>query len=84
MTTLIKLDQNQYSEWVVRNSLYWIDGEFTLEKKDSFWNVELQDKANEIQFTKLLNDYRLRELSILRNGSANRLVEFVVEQITSK
>ena len=84
MTMHIKLDQNQYSEWVVRNSLYWIDGEYTLESIDGYWNIELQDEANMIQLNKLINDYRLRELSILRNGSANKLVEFVVEQITSK
>ena len=83
MTTLIKLDQNHYSEWVVRNSLYWIDGDYTLNEKNGFWEVALYDEGHEKQLNCLLNDYRLRELSQLKNGSANKLVELVVKQITS-
>ena len=83
MKSITLLDQANYSEWVVRNSLYWVDGDYTLNEKDGLWEVALYDEGQEKQLHRLLNDYRLRELSQLKNGSASKIVEIVVEQITS-
>lgn len=62
---VIQLDKSSYSEWVVRNALYWLSSVTTwqLESNESHWLIKLS--ASDIgiaqELDRLLNDYTLRE-----------------------
>ncbi|MGC0886469.1 His-Xaa-Ser system protein HxsD [Pantoea agglomerans] len=59
------ISKTMYSEWVFRNSLYWMSAvaRWKLEEDDEHWLVSF-DTFNyevEFEFERLLNDYKLRE-----------------------
>ena len=62
---IIKLQQNLYSELVVRKALYWCSPEagWTLAQQDSHWLVCVANPGNSFEETlhKHLNDFILRE-----------------------
>jgi His-Xaa-Ser system protein HxsD len=60
----ISLSKSNYSEWVIRNSLYWLTSvtDWQLSDSDSVWTISLMDNNDQIvsQLHRLLNDYKLR------------------------
>ena len=61
----IKISKKNYSEWVLRNSLYWMSAvaRWKLDENDEDWLVsfELCNDEVEFEFERLLNDYKIRE-----------------------
>ncbi|MGY8872398.1 MAG: His-Xaa-Ser system protein HxsD [Pseudomonadales bacterium] len=70
---ITKLEKSEYSEWVVRNSLYWLSSVTTWNMKstETLWLIELgeSDKAITQELDRLLNDYTLRESIMLKTGN---------------
>lgn len=70
---ITKLEKSEYSEWVVRNSLYWLSSVTTWNMKstETLWLIELgeSDKTITQELDRLLNDYTLRESIMLKTGS---------------
>lgn len=62
----ISLAKSKYSEWVIRNSLYWLSSvtDWQLSDSDSYWTIVLTNNNEQIvsQLHRLLNDYKLREM----------------------
>ncbi|MDR6982049.1 His-Xaa-Ser system protein HxsD [Rheinheimera pacifica] len=62
----ISLSKSNYSEWVIRNSLYWLSSvtDWKLSDSDSYWTIILSDNNEQVvsQLHRLLNDYKLREI----------------------
>ncbi|WP_267248841.1 His-Xaa-Ser system protein HxsD [Yersinia sp. Marseille-Q5920] len=60
-----KIIKTDSSEWIVRNSLYWMSSfcRWKLEQNDDYWLITFDTFSDEIQFEfeRLLNDYSLRE-----------------------
>lgn len=58
--------KQEYSEWVVRNSLYWMSSVTTwrLNSREDAWEVFFDTCSDEVvsEFNRLLNDYCLREM----------------------
>ncbi|WP_435530759.1 MULTISPECIES: His-Xaa-Ser system protein HxsD [Pantoea] len=54
-----------YSEWVLRNSLYWMSAvvRWKLDENEEHWLVSFDHWNDEVEFEfeRLLNDYKLRE-----------------------
>jgi len=59
------ISKTMYSEWVIRNSLYWMSAltRWKLDEDDKHWLVSFEDWNDEVEFEfeRLLNDYKLRE-----------------------
>ncbi|PZL85016.1 His-Xaa-Ser system protein HxsD [Pantoea sp. ARC270] len=59
------INKDEFSEWVLRNSLYWMSAaaRWKLDEDDEHWLVSFEDWNNEVEseFERLLNDYKLRE-----------------------
>ena len=59
------INKDECSEWVLRNSLYWMSAaaRWKLDEDDEHWLVSFEDWNNEVEseFERLLNDYKLRE-----------------------
>lgn len=59
------LQKDQFSEWVIRNTLYWMTPftQWKLEENISSWIIFFETKSPdcEFEFERLLNDYKLRE-----------------------
>ncbi|MBA4822945.1 His-Xaa-Ser system protein HxsD [Pantoea ananatis] len=59
------ISKTMHSEWVLRNSLYWMSSvtRWKLDEDDKHWLVSFEDWNDEIEFEfeRLLNDYKLRE-----------------------
>lgn len=59
------LQKNHYSEWVIRNTLYWMTpvSPWKLEENTSSWIIffEISGPECEFEFGRLLNDFSLRE-----------------------
>ncbi|WP_241612460.1 His-Xaa-Ser system protein HxsD [Rosenbergiella epipactidis] len=59
------ISKTMYSEWVLRNSLYWMSAvtQWRLDENAQNWFVsfELWNDEVEFEFERLLNDYKLRE-----------------------
>jgi His-Xaa-Ser system protein HxsD len=57
--------KSSYTEWVVRNSLYWISSmsAWSLEDDETRWTVHFKVYSEDVaqEFSRLLNDYCLRE-----------------------
>lgn len=82
-------NKNTYSEWVIRNALYWMTSrtQWKLEQDDTFWNLHLECSEDEIIFEleRLLNDYKLREMiSLQTENIRNRIAIRVLESIESR
>ncbi|WP_050119983.1 His-Xaa-Ser system protein HxsD [Yersinia kristensenii] len=60
-----KIIKTESSEWIVRNSLYWMSSfcRWKLDQNDDYWLITFDTFSDEIQFEfeRLLNDYSLRE-----------------------
>ena len=59
------ISKNEYSEWVLRNSLYWMStvARWRLDEDEEHWLVSFTHWNDEVEFEfeRLLNDYKLRE-----------------------
>ncbi|TBW49536.1 His-Xaa-Ser system protein HxsD [Marinobacter halodurans] len=59
------LDKERYSEWVVRQALYWLTPttRWRLDETENQWAVALDDDSYSAQaeLDRLLNDFLLRE-----------------------
>lgn len=59
------ISKTMYSEWVLRNSLYWVSAvtRWKLNEDDQSWLVTFEhwNEEVEFEFERLLNDYKLRE-----------------------
>ncbi|EPG7665377.1 His-Xaa-Ser system protein HxsD, partial [Proteus mirabilis] len=60
------------SQWVIRNSLYWMSiySNWLLEETDEQWKITFKNNDESVlfEFNKLLNDYILREIIELKTG----------------
>lgn len=59
------LQKDQFSEWVIRNTLYWMTpvSSWKLEENISSWIIffETNSPECEFEFERLVNDFSLRE-----------------------
>lgn len=59
------ISKNEYSEWVLRKSLYWMStvARWRLDGDEEHWLVSFTHWNDEVEFEleRLLNDYKLRE-----------------------
>lgn len=82
---IIKISNEDYSEWVIRHSLYWISSktQWTVSKNKESWKITLQSSNTETtsELYRLLNDYKLREIIQSQSGSASELTSIVISQI---
>ncbi|MGG6299669.1 His-Xaa-Ser system protein HxsD [Pantoea allii] len=86
---LKKLDKTMYSEWVIRNSLYWMSAvtRWKLDEDDQNWFVSFESFSNEIEFEfeRLLNDYKLREKLQAYTGQVrSSIIDNVLRSIDSR
>lgn len=89
MQTELRFPKAIYSEWVIRNSLYWMSSqtEWTLEHTLEEWvvcttNSEFECKA---QLHRYLNDYSLREKIMLKTSAIRDAITFnVLSNIENK
>jgi len=72
---LKEYNKKNYSEWVIRNSLYWFSNhsKWSLEESKESWSVSIQeDEESALQeLDRLINDYLLRE-KIMKKTEAVR------------
>lgn len=72
------LDKSRYSEWVIRNSLYWLTAVSTwkLEETATHWEITLGKSGSESEqeLSRLLNDYVLRERLMLQTDSIRQSI----------
>ncbi|CAQ83103.1 hypothetical protein PAU_01011 [Photorhabdus asymbiotica] len=77
------------SEWVIRNSLYWMSAysRWKLDEYDDYWIVSFDTVSGEVEFEfeRLLNDYKLRERLQSQTGQVrNSIIENVLKSIDSR
>lgn len=64
MSYVLEISSEEYSEWVVRNSLYWMSemSAWELESSEAGYQIELKNSSEECIFRlhRLLNDFKLR------------------------
>lgn len=77
------------SEWVLRNSLYWMSAvtRWKLDEDDEFWLVSFEpwDDKVEVEFERLLNDYKLRERLQAQTGQVRTsIIDNVLRSIDSR
>ena len=81
---LKKYSKKNYSEWVIRNSLYWFSNhsKWSLEESDGFWLLTIQeDEENATQeLDRLINDYLLREKIMKKTESVREKIALKVLQ----
>ena len=62
---LKEYSKKNYSEWVIRNSLYWFSNhsKWSLEESGESWSVSIQEDEESAlhELDRLINDYLLRE-----------------------
>lgn len=78
-----------YSEWVLRNSLYWMSAvaRWKLDENDQNWLVsfEVWNDEVEFEFERLLNDYKLREKLQAQTGQVRAsIIDNVLRSIDSR
>lgn len=78
-----------YSEWVLRNSLYWMSAviRWKLDENDQNWLVSFEDWNDEVEFEfeRLLNDYKLREKLQTHTGQVRTsVIDNVLRSIDSR
>ncbi|SVC10012.1 uncharacterized protein METZ01_LOCUS262866 [marine metagenome] len=81
--------KKNYSEWVIRNSLYWFSNynKWSLEESEEFWSVSIQeDEESAIQeLDRLINDYLLREKIMKKTeGVREKIALKVLQSIEEK
>jgi len=73
MSTL-NLNKSNNSEWLIRNSLYWMSAvsRWKLDEDEENWLVSFDHWNDEVEFEfeRLLNDYKLREKLQAHTGQA--------------
>ena len=86
---LKEYSKQNYSEWVIRNSLYWFSNycKWSLDESEETWSISLQDEEEDTfqELDRLLNDYLLRE-KILRKteGVREKIALKVLQSIEEK
>lgn len=85
------LKKDVYSEWVIRNSLYWMTSltQWKLCEDISSWTISFENDSPEClyEFERLLNDYTLREklqhiTGALRDSIVNKVLRSVDERLS--
>ncbi|ORM74328.1 His-Xaa-Ser system protein HxsD [Pantoea wallisii] len=81
--------KTMYSEWVLRNSLYWMSSiaHWKLDEDDKYWLVSFEHLNDEIEFefARLLNDYKLREkLQVHTVQVRTSIIDNVLRSIDSR
>ncbi|MGK8932419.1 His-Xaa-Ser system protein HxsD [Pluralibacter gergoviae] len=84
-----KLRKKTHSEWVLRNSLYWMSAvaRWKLEEDDENWIVSFEpfNKEVEFEFQRLVNDYKLREKLQSHTGQVRTsIIDNVLRSIDSR
>ncbi|MEN4833050.1 His-Xaa-Ser system protein HxsD [Pantoea vagans] len=83
------ISKTMYSEWVLRNSLYWVStvARWKLDEGDELWFVSFENWNDEIEFEfeRLLNDYKLREKLQAHTGQVRTsIIDNVLRSIDSR
>lgn len=83
------ISKNEYSEWILRNSLYWMSNvaRWKLDEDDEHWLVSFEDWNDEVEFEfeRLLNDYKLREKLQAHTGQVrSSIIDNVLRSIDSR
>lgn len=85
MSYFEEINEKEYSEWVVRNSLYWMSEvtKWKLNKSGDEFQIELLTDSDEIicRFHRLLNDFALR--SQLLEKTANLRYDIIKKSLLS-
>lgn len=85
MSYFKEVNENEYSEWVIRNSLYWMSEvtQWKLNKSEGFFKIELSNDSEEVvfRFHRLLNDFYLR--SQLLEKTANLRYDIIKKSLLS-
>lgn len=85
------LEKNEYSEWVIRSSLYWLTPitEWKLADEGRSWKIFFENDSpeSEFEFDRLLNDYQLREklqqqTGALRDSIIRKVLQSIDERLT--
>ena len=85
------LEKGLYSEWVIRNSLYWMTPltQWKLREELSCWTISFESDSPEClyEFERLLNDYTLREklqhkTGALRDSIVHKVLRSVDERLS--
>lgn len=81
--------KKMYSEWVLRNSLYWMSAvtRWKLDEDDKHWLVSFDHWNDEVEFEfeRLLNDYKLREKLQAHTGQVRTsIIDNVLKSIDSR
>ncbi|EEC4818626.1 His-Xaa-Ser system protein HxsD [Salmonella enterica] len=85
------LKKDVYSEWVIRNTLYWISpvSSWKLKENISSWTISFENDSPEClyEFERLLNDYALREklqqkTGALRDSIVHKVLRSVDERLS--
>lgn len=81
--------KTMYSEWVLRNSLYWMSTvtRWKLDENDQNWLVsfEVWNDEVEFEFERLLNDYKLREKLQAHTGQVRAsIIDNVLRSIDTR
>ena len=84
-------EKELYSEWVIRNSLYWMTPltRWKLLEELSSWTISFENDSPEClyEFERLLNDYALREklqhkTGALRDSIVHKVLRSVDERLS--
>ncbi len=86
---LKEYNKKNYSEWVIRNSLYWFSNhsKWSLEESEETWSISIQeDEENALQeLDRLINDYLLREKIMKKTeGVREKIALKVLQSIEEK
>ena len=89
MSMIKNISKNEHSEWVLRNSLYWMSAvsRWKLEEDDQNWFVFFENWNDELEFEfeRLLNDYKLREKLQAHTGQVRAsIIDNVLRSIDSR
>ena len=83
------ISKTMHSEWVLRNSLYWMSSttRWKLDEDDQHWLVSFDHWNDEVEFEfeRLLNDYKLREKLQAHTGQVRTsIIDNVLKSIDSR
>lgn len=83
------ISKTDYSEWVIRNSLYWMSTltRWDLDENEQNWIVSFETYNDEVrfEFERLLNDYKLREKLQFHTGQVRAsIIDNVLKSIDSR
>lgn len=83
------ISKTMNSEWVLRNSLYWMSAvsRWKLEEDDQNWFVCFENWNDEVEFEfeRLLNDYKLREKLQAQTGQVRAsIIDNVLRSIDTR